>query len=218
MVSVIRMLTEGDAKDMWAAIVDRKDALQSALGKKGRLLYLTKRADFNEASLFVHANDSNSVSELAIGYLAKIEGVSAVSTMNLYRPRFFPVPEDTSDLKRFVVAIKAEPSCFSEVHKQLINPNMPDGLRKVYYAFTLQHAEDDLHCSLLAEDEDRVQEYVDRHITTMNGIVSTEIHVIEKTKPFISYHEWLSYVAENNSMPAWHRYMENHFESSFQLQ
>jgi hypothetical protein len=35
--------------------------------------------------------------------------------------------------------------------------------------------------------------------------------MIEKTKPFISYKEWMEYTKIANAIPAWNRYMENHF-------
>lgn len=212
MILIVRMLTDGEAQKMWAAIIDQKDSLQSTLGKKGRLLYLTKRVGVNEASLFVHANDLNAVIDLIISRLGKIEAISAISIINLFRPRFFPVPKDTSDKKRFVITVKADPKLYSEVYKKLLNPNLPEGLRRVYYAFTFQHYEDDLQYSLLADDEERVQKFVAENINTINGIIKTEVHLIEKTKAFISYKEWIEYTSESNSVPAWHRYMEHHFE------
>ena len=212
MIWIIRLKTDGEAKKLWADIIDRKDSLQEALGKKGRLLYLAKRVGFNEASLFVHADDLNSVSELVVDHMSQLEGVSGTRIIHLFRPRFFPVPEDTYDMKRFVVSIKVSPSKHKEVYKKLLNPNLPDGLRKVYYAFTFHQYDEDLQYSLLAEDKESVDKYVAENINTMDGILKAEVYQAEKSKPFISYKQWLEYTSEGNSVPAWHHYMENHFD------
>ncbi len=211
MIVIVRMLTDSDAKKLWDSIIFQKDLLQSSLDKKGRLLYLTKRVGCNEASLFIHTNDLNGVIDLVLGPLGKIEGVTDISIIHLLRPRFFPVPKDTYGMKRFVITAKVNPQQYREVYKKLLNPNIPEGLRKVYYAFTFQQHEGDLQYSLLAEEEESVRKFVTEHINTINGIISTQLQQAEKTKPFISYKEWLEYTSEGNAVPAWHHYMENHF-------
>jgi len=219
MISIIRMLTHGEAKEMWSTIIGQKDSLQSALGKNGRLLYLTKRVDFSEASLFVHTNDLNAITELVIGHLSKIRAVSAISIIHLFRPKFFPIPKDTSNMKRFVITIKAKPKHLAEIYRKLLNPNLPKGLKKVYYGFTFQHYEDDLQYSLLADDEESVQKFVAENINSMDGIIKAEVRPIEKTKPFISYKEykeWLEHTSEDNSTPGWHSYLEHHFQEQLE--
>ena len=52
-----------------AGLLDQKNSLQSALGKNGQLLYLTKRVDFNEASLYIHTKDFNSIINLVTEHL-----------------------------------------------------------------------------------------------------------------------------------------------------
>ena len=212
MILIVRTSTDGDAEKMWSAIMAQKNSLQSALGKNGQLLYITKRADFNEASLFIHTKDFNSIINLVTEHLNTLDEVSAISIVYLIKPRFFPVPKDTYNLKRFILSLKVHPKSLKDVYKKLLNPNMPKGIRKVYYAFTFQHNNEALQYSLLAEDEESVQKYIAESIQSIDGIIKTEVHQAEKTKPFISYKEWLKYTSEGNDVPAWHHYMENHFD------
>lgn len=212
MILIVRMSTDGDAKKMWSAIMDQKISLQSALGKNGQLLYLTKRTDFNEASLFIHTKDFNSIINLVTEHLNTLDEVSAISIVHLLKPRFFPVPQDTYNLKRFVISLKVHPLSLKDVYKKLLNPNVPTGIRKVYYAFTFQNDNEALQYSLLAEDKESVQKFIAESIQSIDGIIETELHQAEKTKPFISYKEWLKYTSEGNDVPAWHHYMENHFD------
>ena len=212
MILVIRLSTDGDAKKMWSAIMDQKDSMQSALGKNGQLLYLTKRVDFNEASLFIHTKDFTSIINLVTEHLHTVDEVSAISIVHLIKPRFFPVPKDTYNLKRFIISLKVHPKSLKDVYKKLLNPNLPEGIRKVYYAFTFQNNNEALQYSVLAEDEESIRKFIAESIQTIDGIIKTELHQAEKTKPFISYKEWLKYTSEGNEVPAWHHYMENHFD------
>jgi len=211
MIYVIRMLTDCDPKKMWASIIEQKESLQHTLVNKGQLMYLSKRANHNEVNLFVHSFDSNILTDLLINHLGVIKEVSDISIYQLFRPRFFPIPKDNSDMKHCIVDIKVKPQHFTEVYKKLLNPNVPEGIRKVYYAFVFQQNGGDMQYSLLANDEDKMQKFVTENICAIEGVVRTEVYMIEKTKPFISYKEWMEYTKVANLIPAWNRYMENHF-------
>jgi translation elongation factor EF-1beta len=212
MILIIRMSTDGDAKKMWSAIMEQKDSMQSALGKNGKLLYLAKRVDFNEANLYIHTSDIMSIINLVTEHLSTVDEVSAISIVHLIKPRFFPVPKDTYNFKRFIISLKVHPKSLKAVYKKLLNPNVPEGIRKVYYAFTFNSYDEALQYSLLSENEESVQKFVAESIHNIDGVVKTDIFQAEKTKPFISYKEWQNYTSEGNNVPAWHHYMENHFD------
>ena len=207
MILIIRMSTEGDAKKMWSAIMEQKDSMQTALGKNGQLLYLTKRIEFNEANLYIHTDDFLSIINLITEHLSTVDEVSAISIIHLIKPWFFPVPKDTYNLKRFIISLKVHPKSLKDVYKKLLNPNLPEGIIKVYYAFTFQNNNEALQYSVLAEDEESAQKFIAKSIHSIDGIIETELHQAEKTKPFISYEEWLKYTSEGNDMPDWHHYV-----------
>lgn len=212
MIVIIRMLTDDAGKNLWDKIIDKKDALQGALQNRGRLLYLSKRKGHNEASLFVHAKDSNVINELISNHLSKIESVSAIWLIHLYKPRFFPLPSDTTNLKRFTITAKVKPKYLSEVYGKLMDPNLPEGLKKVYYAFTFHLYDETLQYSLLAESEQTLQKYLTEKVNKIEGVLKTEIHPIEKTKPFISYKEWQDYAGDDSTIPTWQHHMISQFE------
>ena len=209
MILIVKMLGDNIAKKMWDSIIRQQDELQSALGKKGKLLYLTKRRGYNEACLFVHVRDSGNIIDLVAEHLSKIEGVSSLCIAHLFRPRFFPVPRDTYDLKRFVITAKVRPKYFTDVYKKLLNPNLPKGLKRVYYAFTFHSYDDNLQYSFWAENEEAAQRYVDENINTVKGIIIADLHQIERTKAFITYKEWVKYTSEEESITPGQYHMIN---------
>ena len=212
MILIVKMLGDANAKKMWDSIVREQDELQSVLGRKGKLLYLTKRRGYNEACLFVHVKDSGSIIELVADHLSKIEGLSSLCIAHLFRPRFFPVPKDTSDMKRFVITAKVSPKHFTEVYKKLLNPNLPEGLRRVYYAFSFHSYDDNLQYSFLAENEEIAQNYVNDSINAVKGIIIADLHQIERTKAFITYKEWVKYTSEGDNITPGKYHMINDIE------
>ncbi|MEK7448497.1 MAG: hypothetical protein AAB019_03330 [Planctomycetota bacterium] len=218
MILIVRILAHAQMESehdsltpVWDEIINQKENLQTTLQDKGRLLYLTKRIGYNEASLFVHVKDAQVITELITSHLAKIKGVSGIWVIQLFKPKFFPLPRDTHLMKRFVITAKVEPACLSDVYKKLLNPNLPDGLKKVYYAFTFHLYDDCLQFSLLADQEETVQKYVKEILSQMTGVLKTAVYPIEKTKPFISYEDWQEYAKEGVSASAWD-HMLTHFK------
>ncbi|MBI5779385.1 MAG: hypothetical protein HZA49_08005 [Planctomycetes bacterium] len=212
MIVIIRMLTDDAGRNLWNEITTRKDDLQKVLQNRGRLLYLSKRKGHNEASLFVHAKDSTVINELISNYLNKIESVSAIWLIHLYKPRFFPLPADTTNMKRFTITAKVKPKYLSEVYGKLADPNLPEGLKKVYYAFTFHLYDETLQYSLLADSEQTLQKYLTEKVNKIEGVLRTDIHPIEKTKPFISYKEWQEYAGSDSTIPTWQHHMISQFE------
>jgi hypothetical protein len=212
MILIVKMLGDTNAKKLWDSIIRQQDELQSALGRKGKLLYLSKRRGYNEACLFVHVKDTGSIIELVVDHLSKIDGISSFCIAHLFRPRFFPVPKDTYDMKRYVITAKVNPKYFTDVYKKLLNPNLPEGLKRVYYAFTFHSYDDNLQYSFLANNEESAQKYVNDSINTVKGIIIADMHQIERTKAFITYKEWVKYTSEEESITPGQYHMINDAE------
>jgi hypothetical protein len=212
MILIVKLQGDTNAKKLWDSIVRHKDELQAVLGRKGKLLYLSKRRGYNEGCLFVHVKDSGSIIELVVDHLSKIDGLASLSIAHLFRPRFFPVPKDTYDMKRFVITAKVNPRYFADVYKRLLNPNLPEGLRRVYYAFTFQSYDDNLQYSFLADNEELAQKYVNDSINAVKGVIIADMHQIERTKAFITYKEWVKYTSEEENITPGQYHMINDAE------
>lgn len=204
------LLGDDENGQLWDEVVRQKDKLQESLQDKGRLLYLTKRVGYNGASLFIHLKDQGIIADLVTEQLSKIKGVSRGWAVPLYRPRFFPLPKDTHNMKRFVVTLKIAPAHLGNAYKRLLNPNVPDGLKKVYYAFTFQ-MDNVLQISLLADKDETINKYVAEELNAIKGVLKVNVYPIEKTKPFITYDEWQSYAGEKVHHPRW-KNMLTHIE------
>jgi hypothetical protein len=193
MLIIIRIHSKGPIETIWDEIIRQQEAIQKAFADKCHILYLTKRQGFgNEANLFVDVSDDSTLSDLVVHHLAKIKDVENFIIHHLLRPKFYPLPRDTKEYKRFIINLKVEASYLADVYRKLINPSIPEGMKKVYFAFTFHHSSDCIQFSVLSKSEDVLREYVAEVIERLPGVVRTTIIPVERSKPFISYKTYQS--------------------------
>ncbi len=194
MLVIIRMHSKGPIEAIWDEIIRQQEPIQKAFADKCHILYLTKRQGFsNEASLFADVSDDSTVSDLVVHHLSKIKDIENFIIHHLFRPKFYPLPRDTKEYKRFIINLKVEAPYLADVYRKLINPNIPEGMKKVYFAFTFHHSSDCIQFSVLSKSEDVLREYVAEVIERLPGVVRTTIIPIERSKPFISYKTYQSF-------------------------
>jgi hypothetical protein len=188
MLIIIRIHSKGPIETIWDEIIRQQEPIQKAFADKCHILYLTKRQGFsNEASLFVDVSDDSTLSDLVVHHLSKIKDIENFIIHHLLRPKFYPLPRDTKEYKRFIINLKVGAPYLADVYRKLINPSIPEGMKKVYFAFTFHHSSDCIQFSVLSQSEDVLREYVAEVIERLPGVVRTTIIPIERSKPFISY-------------------------------
>ena len=188
MVIIIRIRSKGPIETIWDNIIKQQEPIQKAFADKCNILYLTKRQGFsNEASLFADVSDHSILSDLVVHHLARIENVENFIIHHLLKPKFYPSPPDTKEYRRFIINLKVGAPYLADVYRNLIDPNIPEGMKKVYFAFTFHDSSDSIQFSVLSKSEDVLREYVAEVIERLPGVVRTTIIPIERSKPFISY-------------------------------
>ena len=218
MIAIIRILSEEDGDKLRDAIVahkkgsliseyiiEHKEELQSQIEGKGHLLYLTRLAKIarrGDVSLVVHMNEPGQVAEFVARTLSKIEGVTSIWIINLFKPVFYPLPKDTKRFKRYAITINTAPNLTSEVYETLETTKLPDDLLKSYLGYTFSSFGESLQFSILAEHDEAANKYL-AELNAMSGVKRTNLFPIEMTKPLFSYDEWKDYSKKHNIVPSW---------------
>lgn len=190
MISLIRIQTQEKPDLLWNEVLSKRERLQEALGNKGRLLYVSKRYNYNEASIFVHATDTNVLANFISDHLSKLNGVTAIWLINMLKPVFFPFGKETDQVKRYTITLKVFPSRLSEVYERLAKMELHGGMKMVYFAYTFHLFGDAMQFSLLSEDGAILQKYVKDVIDNIPGVLQSTVCEIERTHHFISHEEW----------------------------
>jgi len=204
MLIIIRIHSKEPTELVWDEIIKQREPIQKTFAGKCHLLYLTKRQGFlNEASLFVDVSDHSILGDLVVFHLAKIKNVESFVIHHLFKPKFYPLPRDTKEYTRFVINLKVEAPYLADVYKKLIDPSIPEGMKKVYFAFTFHHSSDCIQFSVLSKSEGILREYVAEVIDHLPGVARTTVILIERSQPFISYDTWQSFADQNPSAITW---------------
>jgi len=214
MICIIRIQAQEKPELLWNDVLRNKNNLQEVLGAKGRLLYLSKRRNYHEVSLFVHVSDTNILGDFIAGHLAKLEGVTGIWLINMLKPVFYPLPKEAGQMKRYTVTLKAFSPRLNEIYNTLVNLSPSDGVSIGYLAYTCHLFGDCIQISLQAPDGTGMQKYVDGVISKVPGVLRTTLCEIERTHPFVSYEQWQKYISRNAVLVDWDdRHMVSQFSA-----
>lgn len=203
MIAIVRMKAQESREQLWDNIVTRVPKLQALLHQEGRLLYLSRRVKHEDVSLFVHVMDSDILGSLIADELSKLDGLTGCWVINLLRPVFFPLPENTSSMSRYIGTAKVFPPRLRETYEGLIHMAPCPGIMMAYVAYTCHLYGDCIQFSTLALDESGMDRYIAENIKALPGILQTTLNYVEKTKPLISYEEWKEYSLSHSLVSAW---------------
>ncbi len=212
MIAIVRMKAQERRDMLWEYVVGHAGQLQGRLENEGRLLFLSQRARHEDVSLFVHVADPDVLAGFIARDLAKIEGLTGCWMISMLKPLFFPLPRDTSGMSRYAITVRTSPPKLEETYESLSRPDVPPGILMAYLAFTCHLYGDCLQFSILAEDEESLNRYLDESIRALPGVLHLTVSLIERTKPLVSYDEWSEYSAMHPSWDAAH--MINQFGSA----
>ena len=204
MISIIIMQAQENPEGLWNNILDNKDKLQNAFGNKGRLLYLSKRCNYNEANLSVHAAEPNILGSFIAHELAQIEEITGVWVVNMLQPDFFPLPKDTKLMKRYIITLKIFPKRLEDVYEKISSQEYPVWIKLVYKAYTFHLFNDCIQFSVLSKNNDaELRKFVNDIVDKIPGVLKSTVFEIEKTHPFISYKEWETYASQHTFSIDW---------------
>jgi hypothetical protein len=213
MINIIRLKSQERKNLICDVIVSHLNDLQESIKGKGHLLYLSKRARHEDVSLFIHTTDPSVLGDFIAEHLNRIEHITDIWVINMIKPVFYPLPKDTSDLKRYTITLKVFPKSLKDVYQNIATTVLPDGLRMAYIAYTFHLFGDSIQFSILTETEEPLNKYLSETVNKLPGVVNTTVNLIDRTRPLVSYDEWKQYSSEHGLVPTWdEELMVNQFQ------
>jgi hypothetical protein len=203
MISIIRLNSQERKERICDLVMAKLDELQESLKDKGQLLYLTKRAKHEDVSLFIHTIDPNFLGDFIAEGLNKIEHVTGIWAIHLIKPIFYPLPKDTKNMKRFAISLKLFIKNLKDVYRNIATASLPEGLKLAYLAYTFHLFEDSLQFSILAKNEETLNDYLTDVVEKMPGVLRTTVNLIERTRPLVSYEAWREYSSKHGIVLSW---------------
>jgi len=203
MITIVRIKSQEHKDIVCDNILAKKDELQKSIEGRGRLLYLSKRARHEDVSLFIHTLDSDGLGDFIADHLTQLEHLTSTWIINMIKPQFYPLPRDTSHMKRYTITLKVFPKKLKDVYRNVAAGALPDGLKMAYIAYTCHLYGDCIQFSILAEKEKMLNSHITNTINLIPGVLKTTVNQIERTMPLVSYDEWRQYSTLHKIVPSW---------------
>ncbi len=203
MINIIRLQSRERKEKICDMIMDRVDELQGSIEGKGQLLYLTKRIKHKDVSLFIHTSDPSVLGDFISENLSSIDHITDIWVINLIKPIFYPLPKDTKDLKRFTITLKVFPKNLKDVYLNIADAQLPVGIKLAYVAYTFHLFGDSIQFSLLSENAEILNRFLGETVTKLPGVLNTTVNPIERTRPLVSYDQWMQYSSKHGIVPSW---------------
>jgi hypothetical protein len=180
-----------EEKSTWNYILDNYKSWDTAHVKP---LYLTQRGIHKDISLIVSTKSTDDFAEYILNNLINLDTIKDIWVLNLFKPTFFPIPDNISqNLKRFTITLDVVPKEASSVFNRITKLKPVSSIIITYITYTYQK-NNDILISLLAGNQDSVEEFVRDYIEGLKGVIRSEVVPIKKSKNLASLEEWKQYV------------------------
>lgn len=194
MIVVARLHSDKSPGTIWDCIMEHHEEMNARLGEDVKLLYATRRAKYEDVSLFMHVNDIDIMGDFISQEISKIDCVDGVWIFNLINPRFFPVPEGTlPNLPRFTLTAHVYPMHLQLVYNVLCATEATPELAVMYVANTFHVQGESIMVSVLAKDKKIVKDFKSKKIESLPGVLRTRTYDIMSTHRLLPRDEWERY-------------------------
>ena len=198
MLAIVRVKMNDGSDKLWDYILKNREGLEKKFNDCVQLMYMTKRARFEDTSLFLHAENLDCFGDFVAKVIAPIKDVNALWLFNLYKLRFFRFKEELlDDWKRLVITIKGYPAKFEEIYTYLTKLKETADVAPVYMAYTFHLYGDSIIFSLAAKDEAIGRKFIADNVKDLPGVLNTNVAVIKKHQRIASPQIWKLYVKSN---------------------
>lgn len=189
-----------DAEKIWE-YVERKFSSPSA-DRKVKPLFLSMQTRARFVSLFLDAEDNDSIADVLAEEIGDCAEVSDTRTFSLLKMSFIPTPkEKPKQLKRYSVMLKVRPKDYRTVLAQIRDLKPGVGVYATFVAFLL--GDYDMILSMCSTSQEKVRAFVAQNIWKIEGVEDVKIFPIQKSKRLMTADDWRRFQRAHLYVPSW---------------
>jgi hypothetical protein len=198
MLAIVRIKTRNGNDVIWDYITKNHHELEKGYDNCVEIMYMTKRDKYEDTSLFLHSGDPNCIGDFIAKIIAPIPGVDEIWMLNMMNMRFFFLDNSLLDKwERYVVTIRTKPNKFEETYNTISKLKPSSSAAPVYLAYTFHLYGDSIMFSLIADDKESAEKYVNDHIKVLPDVFRTHLTSIQKQVRLTTPESWKIYVKTN---------------------
>ncbi len=118
------------------------------------------------------------------------------------KPVFLPIPKERPSKQcRFSIYLKVEPRYYHDVYNKLLDKRYETDVFPTYIAYSL--GDFDIVMSLLGEGIDKVKDFVDENVKTIEGVNECTINPIKRSEHLAEMDTWRRLQRSLLHIPPW---------------
>lgn len=190
MMMIVRLYPKGDKEKLWQCVLP---VLQNSKSEHFRPLYISQWEPVEFTTVMIDVANTDGLFQFFTKDLAQCDMIDRSRTMTLMRPIFYPVPKDRpKELHRFRIALQVETPHLEAIYNKMTDIDYcKEKCYPTYQAFSF--GEDDILLSILAENEECINNLIQERILLMEGVLNAEYIRITKSFRIIPKEEWNAY-------------------------
>ncbi len=174
-----------------------------------RLLYVTRRHLQEDTSLIIDAKNEDALTNFLLTHIATMKSVRGIWVLPLTKMKFFEIPKrGTEGFNRFTITVNMIPEHLGNVYDSISALRPGRDIIVNYIALTFQSFKAPLMVCVLARSRNHVNQFVDRYIRPLEGVLDVETAYISKWLRLVSTEDWRNHVG-NHIVPAGHEPIED---------
>jgi hypothetical protein len=153
-------------------------------------MFVYKSLNTGETGLVIDAKNSDSLTKFLLEKVRSRDEVVSVKVDNMVQPVFFDRPDDITDLKRFAVSVGCEPMACKGIYRQLVDLTDVEGVTITMVCYILNDHGHHVTMSVLTADLGSLNDFIDKHITTMQGVGKIQMSELVHLRKLSTKFEW----------------------------
>lgn len=171
MMMIVRLYPKGDKQKLWDCVLP---ILREIKSEHYRPLYLSQWEPVEFTTVMIDVGNLNCMHKLFTQELSKCDEIERSRTLTLMSPHFFPVPKERpQELHRYRIAVQVDTALLEQVYQKISDIDYSNiNIFPTYQAYSF--GEDDILLSVLAENEEGIDTFIQDFLAPIEGIRNVE--------------------------------------------
>jgi hypothetical protein len=190
---IVRLYPKTDLNRVWHYV-------ENVIGKETSdvciPLYSAQLEGMMSVGVIFDVKDPDNIAHFLTETLSNFDECHHTRTISLMKPVFFPIPKKKPEnMQRYILRVYTHPRNYKKIYDYLINYKYPFNLFPIYISYSL--GDEDLVMNVAADSIETVNNFLREKIRTMDGVDSSSIYPVVKSKRFAPLSELIKIQQEH---------------------
>jgi hypothetical protein len=193
MMMIIRMYPKTDLNKVWNYV---ENVIAKESSEVVTPLYSAQLEGMMSVGVIFNVKDPDNIAHFLTETLSGFDECHHTRTISLMKPVFFPIPKKKPEnAQRYIIRIYTHPRNYKTIYNYLINYKYPFNMFPIYVSYSL--GDEDIVMNVAADSAQTVSNFLREKIRAMEGVDSSAIYPVVKSKRFAPLSELIKIQQEH---------------------